>query len=631
MDFFEHQDRARSSSKFLIFIFACSLVAIVLAMLMITAAILHIAFKIDPLDFENSFRIYLWVALGTVGLICIASFYKTYLLSHYGGISVALEAGGRPVEPTTKNFKERRLLNIVEEMSIASGVAMPEVFILPEDGINAFAAGNTQRDAAIAVTDGCLDLLNRDELQGVIAHEFSHIFHGDMRLNMRITGVIFGILALTFMGRLLLRYGIGFGGGRRNSKSKGGVIWLALAGVGLLVIGSLGVFFGRIIQSSVSRQREFLADASAVQYTRNPSGISGALQKIGAWVLGSKIENSHKDELSHFFISSPFRASQFTASLMATHPPLANRIRAIDKSWNGEFKSIQSKSEVEQDVQRDTKAEKTLTANVSSSQLKKQIGEINGQHVVMAQLLLFQLPDFIKNNAQETYSARAIVYALFLSQNQMLRAKQLLVIDQHKQADLMPIIERTEDEIQSFGDKARLTTLEIALSGLKRLSPSQRSEFLTTVKDLIMIDQKVEMYEFSLYSILVYHLQPLQKGEAPVVNKAAIVEALSCLASGVAYAGNSDLAATRSAYNAATHELKIKTKPLLDQSLCGPAQLTKSMRTLRNSPPSVKKIAIEALIQCAAHDSIIQIDEIELLRAIGACLEVPIPLSASNE
>ena len=255
----------------------------------------------------------------------MGSGFKTLELAQ-GGSAVATALGGRPVSPTTADPNERKLLNVVEEMAIAAGVPVPQVYLLPEErGINAFAAGHSTSDAAVTVTGGAIKLLTRDELQGVIGHEFSHILNADMRLNLRLIGIIFGIICLTVIGRILLRTR-----GRRNP--------LPLLGLALLLIGWIGVLFGRLIQAAVNRQREFLADASSVQFTRNPAGLAGALRKIGGLSYGSKLAAAHAEEASHMFFSNGMGESFF--HLMDTHPPLAARIRAIDPSFDGTFPPV---------------------------------------------------------------------------------------------------------------------------------------------------------------------------------------------------------------------------------------------------------------------------------------------------
>jgi Zn-dependent protease with chaperone function len=280
-------------------------------------------------------KLFALVTLGTLAVVGLASLYKWHQFSG-GGSAVAESVGGRRVDPHTTDLAERRLLNVVEEMALASGIVMPGVFILDDEpAINAFAAGLTTSDAVVAVTRGTLEKLTRDELQGVVAHEFSHILNGDMRLNLRLTSLIFGILVLGLIGRgIISSLGRTRVASSRNSKNSGGLIAaIGAAGLGLLVIGYVGYFFGRLIQAAVSRQREFLADAAAVQFTRNPAGIGGALKKIAGYAMGSSLAHAKSAAIGHFFFAQGFRST--FGGLWATHPPLEVRIRAIEPAFDG--------------------------------------------------------------------------------------------------------------------------------------------------------------------------------------------------------------------------------------------------------------------------------------------------------
>jgi len=330
MDFFEQQEKARRSSKVLVVYFVMAVACIIASVYFASLLIFHgtqtqqqLGAPIPELVLWDP-KLFLYVAVGTLGVVVLGSLYKTAALSK-GGSAVAESLGGRLVNPNTTNPDERKLRNVVEEMAIASGVAVPKVYVLDdESGINAFAAGHAQGDAAIGVTLGCMTLLNRDELQGVIGHEFSHILNGDMRMNLRLMGVVFGIVCLAVIGRVLIF--------TRGGKGKNPLMLLGLA---LIVIGAIGAFFGRLIQAALSRQREFLADASAVQFTRNAAGLSMALQKIGR--TGSRVESAHAGEAAHMFfengLGKPF------LGMLATHPAIEERIRAIDPAWDERFSS----------------------------------------------------------------------------------------------------------------------------------------------------------------------------------------------------------------------------------------------------------------------------------------------------
>ena len=337
MDFFEAQENARRRTSRLVVFYLIAVVLIVAASMLAAVLILHFAAGEKPPRSSGGSPTLLGRRRGR------RSRCRHRRQPLQDGQPQERRRRGRPhagrspgrTEHDTP--EERRLVNVVEEMAIASGVRIPEIYVLPEEGINAFAAGFSTDDAAIAVTDGCLKTLNRDQLQGVIAHEFSHILNGDMRLNIRLIGLLFGILLLAITGQILLRSTLYSGGRRRDSKSGGAVMVIALVGLALILIGYIGVFFGRLIQSAVSRQREFLADASAVQFTRNPDGLAGALKQIGAHASGSVLRNNHATEASHLFFANGLQSSFM--NLFATHPPLVERIRAIDPSFDGDFRS----------------------------------------------------------------------------------------------------------------------------------------------------------------------------------------------------------------------------------------------------------------------------------------------------
>jgi Zn-dependent protease with chaperone function len=339
--FFDNQDAARRNTARLVFLFALAVVAIN-GMLYALAVALTGAQQ-DPHTGQVSVVLQWWqpellatVSLATLAIVAAGSLYKIAQLRG-GGAVVAESLGGTLVTADTGDPDERRLLNVVEEMAIASGTPTPPVYLLrDEPGINAFAAGFTPGDAVVGVTSGCVRQLSRDELQGVIAHEFSHVLSGDMRLNIRLMGVIHGILIIGIIGFFLMRSSMFAGHGRRGRDNS--AMAMLAAGVGLMIIGFLGTFFGNLLKASVSRQREFLADASAVQFTRNPEGIAGALKKIGGYEGGSILESPNAPESSHLFFSQGLRSG--LQMLFSTHPPLDARIRQLDPSWEGEARAV---------------------------------------------------------------------------------------------------------------------------------------------------------------------------------------------------------------------------------------------------------------------------------------------------
>ncbi|MFC6978654.1 M48 family metallopeptidase [Microbulbifer taiwanensis] len=338
MNFFEYQDRARRKTGLLVGLFALAVVLLIAITTLLAALLLAWsrgqAFSLSAIVSNTGGQLLGWDTVATIAfsiaaVIALGSLYKLRQLAA-GGRAVAESLGGRKINIAPQSDAEKRALNVVEEMAIASGTPVPDVYLIEDDAINAFAAGYKPTDAVIGLTRGSIEKLNRDELQGVVAHEFSHIFNGDMRLNIRIVGLLNGILIIGMLGYWLLR-GSHFSSGRDNR----GRAALFGIGAGLMVIGYTGTFFGNLIKSAVSRQREFLADASAVQFTRSNSGIAGALKKIGGYSGGSQLASSNAAEFSHMYFASGLKKS--FANLFATHPPLADRISRLDPQWNGRF------------------------------------------------------------------------------------------------------------------------------------------------------------------------------------------------------------------------------------------------------------------------------------------------------
>ena len=332
MNFFDAQDQARRATRWLVVIYVLATALIVAGITLVVGVALYSASSTSIARHPGEFLqaqapVLAAAAIITALFIVGATLYRTTVLSAGGG-RVATDMGGTRVSADVADPLQRRLRNVVEEMAIASGVPVPEIYVLEqESGINAFAAGYAPGDAAIAVTRGTLELLDREELQGVVAHEFSHILNGDMRLNIRMMGVLYGIMVLGLIGRMILR---GSHRGRmvsgRRGKGAGGVV---LIGLGLAIFGAIGVFLARIVKAAVSRQREFLADASAVQFTRQTRGIADALKKIGGYAEGSLIQATDPEEISHMLFGTGARLS----GLFATHPPLTERIQALDPSF----------------------------------------------------------------------------------------------------------------------------------------------------------------------------------------------------------------------------------------------------------------------------------------------------------
>jgi Zn-dependent protease with chaperone function len=660
MDFFERQDQARRSTRRLTVYFTLAVILIVAAIYIAVIAIVY-AFSVNRI-LERPFQwwdpdMFLWVTGATVSVVMIGSLYKIFALSQ-GGEVVARWLGGRLLDSDTPNPQERRLLNVVEEMAIASGISVPSVFLLEEEkSINAFAAGFTPGDAVIGVTSGTLQILSRDELQGVIAHEFSHILNGDMRLNIRLIGVLNGILVIAMIG-----YGILRGTRSSSSKKDGGAAVLAF-GAALFIIGYVGVFFGKLIKSAVSRQREFLADASAVQFTRNPDGIAGALRKIGGLAHGSRIASPKAEEASHLFFSdgmhgkaSPFLSmrtrkppvlTQNAFGFMATHPPLETRIKRIDPSFDGKFLSVHfpSKEALEARDKKELAAPAATPAALTQpagaptipiipvipQQMTQLFGKLTEAHLAYASLLLSKLPSRLTAQVHEPASARIIIFALLLSNDSDTRRAQFQLLNESK--DPLLSSEATLEAstlIDRCPPEARLPLVDLALPALRTLSPSQYQEFTELVEKLVKADQKINLFEYTLQHILRRHLEPhFNKTPPPAArydSLAPLTHEISLLLSSLARAGQDSEQEAQHAFVQGVKELSRSRLKLswLEQEE-GFEALSNALDRLNRVTPLLKRRLLRACGVCVSHDGQITLQEGELLRAIADALDCPMP------
>jgi len=643
MDFFARQDAARRKTSVLLFYYLLAVVSIIGGIYLALMGILLYngltATQWNP-DLLLSISILVLIIIGG------GTLYKVSILKK-GGSRVAEMLGGSLMQSNSRDLQERRLLNVVEEMAIASGVPVPPVYVLnDEKGINAFAAGFSPDTAVIGVTRGALAALSRDELQGVIGHEYSHILNGDMRLNIKLMGFLHGILVIAVIGRGILD---GMSRGRRSSSgskknSGGGAIMLfALA---LVLIGYLGVFFGNLIKGAVSRQREYLADAAAVQFTRNPLGLAEALKKIGGLQSGSSLQSPRAEEASHMFFANGLKKSFL--NLLATHPPLEERIRILDPRFDGKFPAL-TLAEAEKRVQSEllaadqaqlsslagADAPETATVADLSANPDKVIAAIGTplyQHIEMAGRLLAGLPEKVRKTARDPFGARALIYCLLLDRNAGLRKIQLdLLATQADQAvynelmDLLPLLEKESPSV-------RLPLVDLALPALRQLSPAQHLLFRKNVDALIMADRKINIFEYVLQYILVRHLEP-EKGPAPsgetisqiTQATAEISTVLSLLATvghrGAREAGRAFDHAVR--FFAAQYQTKFAFLPDGQVKL---KDLDNALARLARARPDIRKSVMTACLACLAHDRKVTVLEAELFRAVGAALNSPMPL-----
>ncbi|TDI99537.1 MAG: hypothetical protein E2O73_07445 [Deltaproteobacteria bacterium] len=628
--FFENQDAARRNTKWLVFLFCLAVLAIA-AMIYALAVFLTGTQPLDAYGREIEITLQWWqpdllvtVGLATLAVVAAGSLYKTSQLRG-GGAVVAESLGGTLIASDTGDPDERRLLNVVEEMAIASGTPIPPVYLLrDEPGINAFAAGFTPGDAVIGVTRGCVRQMSRDELQGIIAHEFSHILSGDMSLNIRLMGVIHGILMIGIIGYFLLRSSMFAGRGRRGGRDNNAMVMLS-AGLGLMLIGFLGTFFGNLIKASVSRQREFLADASAVQFTRNPDGIAGALKKILGFDDGSILQSPNAPESSHLFFSQGLRGG--LQMLFATHPPLDERIRRLDPSFEGRRGSEARGGEAR--ARPAAAAAATGFAAAPEGSALDQAGEPTVAHLAYAAALVRGLPPAVTVAVHEAYSARAVIYALLIDRDPGPRKLQLEQLAHFGEAGIDRETRGLLPEIEGLDARARLPLIDMALPALRTLSASQYEMFKTNVAALIAADEKIDVFEWTLQRVLLAHLRPhFERVPPPRVrysSLARLTPQCSVLLSTLARVGSRSQAELRAAFEQGASQLLGAEPDLPPPDRCGLAALDAALERLAQASPSCVKQLLTACAACIAADRKVTQAEGELLRAIADSLACPMP------
>ena len=642
MNFFESQDRVRKNTAKLVFLFALAVIILIIMTNLLVMMVFGYVNSEQLRDSETLIQQMDWQAFVAVGagvsvVILVGSLYKIMALSA-GGKAVAESLGGQLIPQDTEDLNRRKLLNVVEEMAIASGTPAPPVYLLADEpGINAFAAGFSPRDAVIGVTQGTIDHLTREQLQGVIAHEFSHIFNGDMRLNIRLMGVLNGILIIGMIGYYIL-YSTAYSRHRRGSdKGAGGMLALA---IGLMVIGFAGTFFGGLIKASVSRQREYLADASAVQFTRNPNGIAGALKRIGGLEYGSKVDNPGAPEVSHAFFAQGI--SGFMQALAATHPPLAKRILRIDPHWNGKF-DYSDKIDRPRDEDEAAKTQTATRARITNKvaavavgaavadvmKAIDQIGNPKQETINYARSLISELPIAIKEAAREPYGARAVIYSLVLDRGQEVRAKQLKQLHDHADPDVYVLTLALMPEMSGLDIKYRLPLIDIAIPALKQLSISQYKAFRLNLIALIEMDSKVDLLEWSLQKILFNHLDgqffKLPHTQARYSRPAQVKKEIELILSVMAYAGQQNQSDAEKAFDSAAQALELSELALRASSEIRLSGVDAALEKLAGLKPLAKLRLLKACVASIMHDQRVSPVEVELLRAFSDVLDCPMP------
>lgn len=638
MNFFEHQDTARRNTTRLVILLSLAVLSLIaITTLLFSVAMFYVDMNNQGVGAGQSDQGYWgrlvdlvgWQALGTIALgvlaaVALGSLFK-FVQLRGGGKGVAESLGGKLINTASADADQRKLLNVVEEMAIASGTPVPPVYLLEEAGINAFAAGHNPQDAVIGITRGAIEQLDRDQLQGVIAHEFSHILHGDMRLNIRLVALLNGILVLGLLGHMLLRGSIYRSVGR-SSRNNSQMAFMAV-GLGLIVIGFTGTFFGNWIKAAVSRQREFLADASAVQFTRNPDGISGALKRIAGYSQGSKLEASDAAEFSHMYFGQA--TSSAFSRLMATHPPLEERIARIEPRWDGSEESEPNQTQSQTEPTPETKSGSGFQrGDIPASSIMAAglaaMGQATPEHLNRARELLAGLGTELREAAQETSSARALIFGLLLASDSETQAQQWQMLEQQLKPRDLQALRPLVKAAQGVDAQSRLPLLELALPTLKQLSEPQYQQFKNTIDKLIAADGRVSLMEWALAQILRHNLEPTETVQSALKLRFCQSEC-QLLLSITAHAGAGDDAAVQLAFNAAKAQLSLTDLDLLARDQIKLPQLERALERLRRLKPLEKPALLKALAAAITCDQHITALEAELFRALADGLDCPIP------
>jgi Zn-dependent protease with chaperone function len=633
MNFFEHQQQARMSTRRLIVFFALAVIGVVLAVNAVAA--IALGSTVHRLDV----RLHVLVTLATLVLIAAGTIWETLSLRS-GGDAVAKMIGARPIDPGSRDLLERRLLNVVEEMALASGTPVPRVYLMDDEaGINAFAAGHTVNDAVVAVTRGTLTRLTRDELQGVVAHEFSHILNGDMRLNVRLIAVLFGLTMVSTVGRFMLEAS----GGSRDSK---GLAPLVIIGLALWVIGYIGVLFGRMIKASVSRQREYLADASAVQFTRNPDGIGGALRKIGGLAttpgyaaaygaLGTQIAHPHAETLSHLFLGAP--RANFASGMLATHPPLTERLRRIYGRAVGVLPAPRQPMAVAlagggagEHATAALDAISPLAAFGRDAQpLADSIGTgpaPQSQPYVESwrdRVRALGLDAALHDSAQ----AQLLVLAMLVDKRSDVAGTQRQAISEAYGAPAAAVTDRLHATVQSLPPGARLPLLDMAMPALRKLPLSEADRLLRVAHVLIAADGRMTLPEFLLFTVLRRRLgsgaqQPVPVRHASVADLPREASSVLSLLARLRVSRSAE-----AAFGAGRAVLPDADLTLLSASALTLESLSDALERLNQLRPLAKPALIKACAAVAFEEGSPRIDwqAVSALRTLCAALDSPMP------
>ncbi|WP_144822331.1 M48 family metallopeptidase [Marinobacter piscensis] len=635
--FFQRQANARRNTGLLVLLFVTAVTLITLAVCLLGYYLTRSETSGQPFHDWLLSGHGLITAATVVALIGMSSLIRWVDLAG-GGSRVAKMVGARPIDPATRDPDERKLRNIAEEMAIASGIPVPELYMMDnETGINAFVAGYTPGSAAMVVTHGAITQLTRDELQGVVGHEFSHILNGDMRLNVRLIALLAGILMIGQIGSFLLQSAFYSSGRiRARNRNNNAEVAFGVLGIALFVIGYVGVFSGRLIQAAVSRQRESLADASSVQFTRNPEGIGGALFKIAA--QSSHLESTgHASNMNHmcFGEAVPMKL----AGLLASHPPIDKRINAIQPGLLTRLKSRARNATPAPDrqgQQSTTAYQPTAASGIagatpgSGHRFADQVGTASTAGEDFAISLLEQLPASFRSLLYARTGAVQLCYALLI--NHLSDGEQQAHLSQlpaHPLTGPQPdLLAKLVPTLNSLGETIRFPALELAMPALRQLDPHERRTLMTNVQTLVAADNRVSLFELALTSFLSRHLGAGAERVVPVRHRSykTAMPALQALLSLMTRAGSATGHEADTLYQEAMAgfgDHKNSQYPI--RAKVSMRELQAALKTLNGLSPLLKPAVIDACGHCITHDGVINAREYELMRLVADQMDCPMP------
>jgi Zn-dependent protease with chaperone function len=632
VDFFTQQEAARRNTRLLVLLFCIAVFGLILLTNGLVAGFL--LFSEDYNLYAGSrgglqayLQYFSWERFGSIGLavtltVAVVALANWIRLST-GGRAVAESMGGRQVLPDTDSDEERRCLNIVHEMSLAANMPAPALFVLEDErGINAFAAGTSPADAVVAVTAGTLRQLRRDELQGVIAHEFSHILNGDMRLNIRLAALLKGITFIGDVGHLLLRSGTRRRGysGRKDSPA------LPLLGLGLLVVGWIGGVAAGFIKAAISRQKEFLADASAVQFTRDPTGIGNALKVIGGHVPGTLVHAARAVELSHIFFG---QVNHHLWQLFATHPPLEQRIRRIDPAWDGEFITRRVSEYRGQPTRAGDGAVGVGRAAIVAAAIaaaNSRDAEFGEPAAAGLQGEAAPLPEHLGVVVKEPLGATAAVFALLLSPEQDVYREQLRCIESSGVQGQADFTIRLMDEVHALHPGQRFPLVALAMPTLKTLSVPQYRVFKDTLLALIRADRRTDLGEWCLFQLVRHYLDPVHGGDDRSRPRhrhlRKVAYHLRVVLSLFAHEGSGDPV---EAFTEAAISVDLPALTLMPREQISIADFSRAVHELADCYPLLKARILRAMVLAAEANRDVCVREREIIVTVAAIMDCPLP------